>query len=115
MLCVLQSASPSGSSQQLPTPFARQGSQGVEMGSGQAPPVAAAAAPRREEGAGAFSRAASMPAPALPRSASGQHEDTLRLGEAASSLTAQLLPCVAELLGSALPLAWPRVDPVRNN
>ena len=82
-----QSPSPSGSSQQLPTPFARQGSQGVELSSGQAPPVAAAAAaPRREEGAGAFSRAASMPAPALPRSASGQHEDTLRLGEAAGSL-----------------------------
>ncbi len=47
----------------------------------QGPPLAAGGTPRHEEGAGAFSRAASLPVAALARSASGQHEDSMRLGE----------------------------------
>ena len=76
-----QSPSASLSAQQLPTPFARQDSQGVEQSTMQGPPLAAGGDPRHDEGAGAFGRAASMPAAAITRSASGQHDDSLRLGE----------------------------------
>ena len=79
---LLQSPSSSASMQQLPTPFARQGSGATEQTMGPAPPAATGATPRRDDGLGAFSRAASMPAAALARSASGTHDDTLRLGEA---------------------------------
>lgn len=78
-ILLLQSPSASISAQQLPTPFA--GSQGVEQKGVQGPHVAAGGTPRHDDGAGAFGRAASMPAAALARSASGQHEDSLRLGE----------------------------------
>ena len=83
LVCVLlQSPLSSASMQQLPTPFLRQGSGATEQTMGPAPPAAAGATPRRDDGSGAFSRAASVPAAALARSASGTHDDTLRLGEA---------------------------------
>ena len=47
----------------------------------QGPPMVAGGISRHDEGAGAFGRAASLPAAALARSASGQHEDSMRLGE----------------------------------
>ena len=78
---LLQSPSASMSEQQLPTPFARQGSQNMEHTGIQGPSLAAEGIPRHDEGQGAFSRAASLPVAALARSASGQHEDTLRLGK----------------------------------